>query len=68
MKTIKFIGDPNDNFHGAEDINFFGLWLKKGIAKTCIDPDVLEHAEASSHFVVRDVKNRKVKADDKNGE
>ena len=62
MKTIKFIGDPSDDFSGPDTIMFYDLSLKKGIAKTCIDPHVLAKADASSHFVVKDVKTRVVGA------
>ena len=71
MKTIKFIGDPLNDGHGAEEINVFGVRCPKGKAVKGDGPDITASAAGSSHFVVEDVKKgrpRKVKADDENGE
>ena len=56
MKTIKFIGDPMSNFHGAATINFYGINCPKGKAVKCDDPAIIAKAEGSSHFVVEAVK------------
>ncbi len=60
MVTIKFIGDPKDGFHGAKEIEFYGLILKKGQAVRCSDPLIIAKAEGSNHF--------KVKGNGKDGE
>ena len=56
MKTIKFIGDPANHFHGAASVNFYGIDCPKGKAVKCDDPAIIAKAEGSSHFVVKDVK------------
>ncbi len=56
MKTIKFIGDPRNDFQGAKEIEFYGLILKKGKAVKCSDPLMIAKATGSSHFVVEAVK------------
>ena len=53
MVTIKFIGDPKSGFHGAKEINFFGLICPKGQAVRCSDPDIIAAAEGSNHFKVK---------------
>lgn len=56
MKTIKFIGDPQNAGHGPDVIDFYGLEMTKGKNVKCDDPAIIAKAEGSSHFVVEAVK------------
>ena len=57
MVTIKFIGDPENDFHGAKEINFYGLICPKGQAVRCSDPAIIAKAEGSNHFKVKGAKS-----------